>query len=154
MPVLLLFAALPLIEIALFVTIGGQLGVLGTLIEILGSAALGVAVLRGQRDRLIAAQQGTLQLSLGRLLAEGAFRTLAGLMLIAPGFLTDALGLVLLVPLVQRLIVAAIALRALTPARPGDEDYFDDDVIEGEYDIHADRRPPLDPGHRLPPRNR
>lgn len=146
MPVLLLFAALPLVEIALFVVIGGKIGVLGVLLEIFASGALGVAVLRGQRDRLIAAQRGALQVSLGQLLAEGAFRSVAGLLLIAPGFLTDALGLLLLVPLIQRLIVASVAVRAVSSGRQTRES---DDIIEGEFDVHPDWRDPVPSDRRL-----
>lgn len=156
MPILLLFVALPLIEIALFVVIGGQIGVLGVLAGIVGSAFVGVSVLRGQQARLMQVRQGLVRLSPATLLAEGAFRLIAGLLLIAPGFLTDALGLLLLIPLVQRLLVAALAARMVVhvsganPARGG----AGDDVIDGTYEVRDADAPrpghaPLDPDHRL-----
>ena len=46
MPILLAFLAIPLLEIVLFVQLGGALGVLGTLLEIFASGALGVFLMR------------------------------------------------------------------------------------------------------------
>lgn len=140
MPLLLLFVALPLIEIALFVVVGGQIGVLGVIGLIILSAFVGLSVLRGQQARIMLVQQGVLRLSPGALLAEGAFRLLAGVLLIAPGFLTDALGLVLLVPPVQRAILGGLAARA-QGARPGPQD----DIIDGEFRVHDPQQPAHDP---------
>lgn len=145
MPLLLLFVALPLIEIALFVIVGGQIGVLGVIGLIVLSAFGGMAVLRGQQARMMMARQGVLRLSPGMLLAEGAFRLLAGVLLIMPGFLTDALGLVLLVPLAQRLILASVVVKAQGRMRP-----VDDDVIDGEFEVRDPGHAPVDPGARLP----
>jgi len=50
--VLFLFVLLPLVEIALFIAIGARIGLLATLALILLSAALGLWVLRDQRDRI------------------------------------------------------------------------------------------------------
>ena len=78
MPILLLFVALPLIEIALFIAIGGQIGVGMTLLLILMGAMLGITILRGQQARAIAMMQGGLRIDPGSFLAQGAFRVLAG----------------------------------------------------------------------------
>lgn len=146
MPVLLIFVALPLIEIALFIAIGSQLGVLSTLALIVLGALLGVTILRGQHARAIAMMQGGLRVDPGSFAAQGAFRVLSGLLLILPGFLTDTLGLILLIPAVQRALVRAIGLRAgVTTTRVWQRD----DIIEGEFEVRDPRHDPADPDHRL-----
>lgn len=112
MPVLLLFVALPLIEIALFILIGSQLGVVTTLAIIILGALLGITILRGQKARAVAMMQGGMRVDAGTFLAQGAFRVVAGLLLILPGFLTDTIGLLLLIPPLQRALIRGISVRA------------------------------------------
>ena len=99
--------ALPLIEIMLFVTIGGAIGLLATMIEIFGTAAFGVYLMRRQgvamQEALRLPRRDPLQP-----LAEGAVVALASALLILPGFLTDAIGLLLLVPPVRRALIARL----------------------------------------------
>lgn len=146
MPVILILAALPLIEIALFVAIGAQIGVLGVLAQIVLSAFAGVSILRGQQARAVDLMRGGMRVSAGRMLAQGAFRLVAGLLLIVPGFLTDVLGLLLLIPLVQRALVAALALRVVTA-----QTWPREDVVEGEFTVadppDTPPRPTLPRGH-------
>lgn len=151
MPVLLAFIALPLIEIALFIAIGARIGVGPTLGLIVLSALAGVMILRGQQARLQGMMQGGLRVAPGRLLADGAFRVVGGLLLVLPGFLTDALGLILLVPAIQRLIVASVAARA----RVATASYRQEgDIIDGEFQVHQPGQPPRTESIRLPdPRN-
>ena len=66
----------------------------------------------------------------GRPMAHGALVMIAGVLLILPGFFSDAVGLLLLLPPVQtllarRLLKGAVTLRAGQPP--------DEDVIEGEF---------------------
>lgn len=132
MPVLLFFVLLPLIEIALFIAIGGQIGVLATLALIVLGAIVGVSILRGQSARAQSMMQGGLRIQPGTFLAEGAFRVLAGLFLIVPGFLTDTLGLILLIPPLQRAIMRGIAARSTVRSS---RVYRDADIVEGEYEV-------------------
>jgi len=140
LPVLVLFVLIPLVDIALVIVIGGKIGVPATLALLILSALTGVSILRGQHFRVVAVMQGALRVEPGTFLAEGAFRALAGMLLILPGFLGDVLGLVLLVPSVQRAIVRGIAARAtvVTSTRV----YRDADVFEGDFSV---REAPQDP---------
>lgn len=147
MPVLLAFIALPLIEIALFILIGARIGVGATLALILLSAVAGVMILRGQQARLQGMMQGGLRVAPGRLLADGAFRMVAGLLLVLPGFLTDVLGLILLIPAVQRLILARIAARARVATASFHQQ---GDIIDGEFRVHEPGQPPRADTIRLP----
>jgi len=144
LPLLLLFVALPLIEIALFIAIGGQIGVGTTLLLIVLGAMLGVTILRGQQARALAMMQGGLRIDPGTFLAQGAFRVLAGILLILPGFLTDTLGLLLLLPPLQRALVRLIGARATVTTR-----VWQDDVVEGEFSVRDPARDPLDTDHRI-----
>ena len=138
--------ALPLIEIAGFVLIGPYLGVGGTLAEIILTGMLGMAVIRRQGfetlTRLRAATQaGETPLPVA---VDGGARVLAGLLLTVPGFFTDAIGLLLLVPPLRRLAVTWMLRRLaragaqVRTARPADGRT----VIETDYEIVEREVPP------------
>lgn len=135
----------PLIEVGLFVTLGARLGLWASLAIVLGSAALGVVLLR--RAAAVTGGGGRRAVSLERLTREG-FTGLAAVLLILPGFLTDALGLLLLVPPVQHLALWLVARRLgrFGPPqhnRPGQRS-GQEDVIDGEWHevTKEDRRQP------------
>ncbi len=144
-----LFALLilwPLSEIALYVTLGGWLGLWLSLAIVIGTAALGVLILRMQGPAAMAETRAALRRGGDpmRPLAAGMTGVLAGVLLILPGFLTDMAGLVLLLPPVQaglaRLISRRIAVRRGTYQRRADQGI---DVIEGEWTETEQRpRPP------------
>lgn len=105
--------ALPLIEIALFVVIGGAIGVWPTLAWVVLTAVLGVVILKRVArlgaisfDRDVKALRDPMSPVAGRALTIVA----AGL-LILPGFFTDTLGLLLLLPPVQGLLIGYFARR-------------------------------------------
>ena len=114
MPFAWLFLLWPLLEIGLFVTLGGWIGVWATLAIVLGSAVLGVFVIRWQTRFVMGQVLRDLQ-SLGDAVtpaAHSAMIVLAGVLLILPGFLTDALGLVLLLPPVRNFAIGLLRARA------------------------------------------
>lgn len=152
MPLVLIFLALPLVEIALFIVIGGRIGLWPTLALIVLSAIVGVMLLRAPKARASRVmERGVHGLSLGTFLAQGAFQVAAGLLLILPGFLTDAIGLVLLVPPVQRAILrrlrARVEIRTRHVHHPGfdriDSGRIDPggQIIEGEYEARDEGAP-------------
>ncbi len=101
---LLAFIAVPMIEIALFIQVGGLIGVWWTLLIVLITAIAGSYLVRAQGLR----ELGNLQRSFSDLrdptepLANGAMILFAGALLLTPGFFTDIVGLSLLVPRVRR----------------------------------------------------
>lgn len=103
MPFLWVLALWPVVEIALFVVVGGRIGLAATLAVIVMTGALGVLVFR-QMGRVRGPVSG-----LGA--ADHILRALAAILLILPGFLTDALGLLLLIPLVRQGLIALGAAR-------------------------------------------
>jgi len=98
------FVAVPMIEIALFIQVGGFIGIWWTLLIVLLTAITGSYLVRNQGLREI----GNLQRSFSELqdptepLAHGAMILFAGALLLTPGFFTDVVGLSLLVPGIRR----------------------------------------------------
>jgi UPF0716 protein FxsA len=99
----MLFVAIPLIEIALFIQIGGWLTLWPTLGIVILTGVLGVVLMRRQGLRVIRDAQRALDELRDPLapLAHGALILLAGFLLFLPGFLTDTMGLLLLIPAVR-----------------------------------------------------
>nr|WP_210327979.1 MULTISPECIES: FxsA family protein [Bartonella] len=94
------------IEIAGFIIVGKEIGVLATLALIILSMFVGFILLRIQGITLLAKMQH--ELSAGRIpdreLAHGALLILAAILLIIPGFVTDIIGLLLFIPQIRDLL--------------------------------------------------
>lgn len=106
MPLLLLFILVPLIEIALFIQVGGWIGLWPTLGIVLLTAIVGSMMVRQQGAR----EMAQLRSSFSELrdptepLANGAMILFSGALLLTPGFFTDAVGIALLFPPVRAAI--------------------------------------------------
>ena len=123
---LLLFILVPIAELCLFINIGSQLGLGLTLAIIIVTAILGASLTKSQGRRAMEKFQAAT--AAGRMPAkeaiDGLMILLAGAVLITPGFLTDAVGFLLLVP-PFRAIVAGYAgkrlkgkIQVVTPRMP------------------------------------
>jgi UPF0716 protein FxsA len=122
--IILAILAWPLVEIALFVTLGGTLGLWLTLAWVLLTGVIGVMILKSlPSSGAIRGRQDFVEGFRGRLaedplspIAHQALIGMGAVLLILPGFLTDALGLVLLVPPVRTLLIRLLArrMRAVT----------------------------------------
>lgn len=113
MPLFLLFLAVPLIEIALFIVIGGKIGVFATLAMVVVTAIAGSALLRWQGVQTLNRIRNDLEARRlpARPIADGAMIAVAGLLLLTPGFFTDFCGFMLFVPGVRSAIWRQIASR-------------------------------------------
>lgn len=165
---LLPFVILPIVEIALFIQVGGLIGVLPTLALVLGSAVLGAAVMRRQGARAMLDLQQAMQefRDPARPMAHGALVMIAGLLLMVPGLLTSAIGLLLLIPGVRALLLRWMGRRVTVasagfgyPPRFPDADlgadpagfrpargWPDEGVIDGEYSVQDDPPAPVREG--------
>lgn len=119
-PLLLaLFLGVPLIEIAAFVVVGGRIGVLPTIAVVVLTAIAGSILLRvqglGVLER-IRGETGTGSVP-GRELVHGLMILVAGFLLLLPGFVTDAVGLLLFIPFVRDLIWSAVGSRVMADIR-------------------------------------
>ena len=110
----LLFVLVPVIEIALFIRVGGAIGLFPTLAIVLGTAALGTWLLR--REGMATLARARTRMAAGELpadqLVEGLLLFAGGLMLLTPGFMTDAAGFACLLPPSRRWLAARIAAGA------------------------------------------
>ncbi|MGS4945754.1 FxsA family protein [Meridianimarinicoccus sp. RP-17] len=146
------FIGIPLIEIALFIQVGGLLGLWPTLLIVVLTAIAGTALVRSQGISAL----GNIQRSIDRLdnptgpLAHGAMILVSGVLLLTPGFFTDAIGFALLVPAVRERVIAEILRRVeVHRVRTGEaEPEFRNrprgpGVIDGEFhEIDPDSIPP------------
>jgi UPF0716 protein FxsA len=145
------FLAIPLIEIALFIQVGGAIGLGWTLAIVIATAVLGTILVRNQGALAL----GQLRSSFERMqdptepLAHGAMILFSGALLLTPGFFTDAVGFLLLIPAVRaiafRWIKARVNVQTFQAGpHPGDprrpRDARDGDIIDGEYtEVPPDR---------------
>ncbi len=97
---LLLFISIPIIELILFMKLGQHLGLLNTLIIIVVTAVIGASLTKSQGGKAIAKFQNAL--SMGKMphkeMIDGLLILIAGAVLLTPGFLTDTIGFLLLLP--------------------------------------------------------
>lgn len=101
----------PLLEIGLFVVVGGAIGLWPTLAVVLGTGVLGVALIRWQGMGVLRDLQQNGAVDPISPIAHGALILLGGFLLILPGFFTDVLGLMLMIRLVRRGLIAALGPR-------------------------------------------
>lgn len=153
---LFLFIVMPIVEMTILIKVGTIIGALNTVGLVLLTAVIGAALLRQQGlATLLKANQ---RLNSGELpakeVAEGLILAVGGALLLTPGFVTDTIGFLCLIP-GSRHWLAAQALKRMVVAgqgssftftagqgRPfGRQNPFDrnDDIIEGEYRDETER---------------
>lgn len=115
---LAIFLVVPIIEIYVLIEVGSRIGAPLTVVLIVFTAVLGAALIRAQGFATIARVQR--ELTAGELpaltLVEGAFIMVAGALLLTPGFVTDAIGFSLLVPIWRRHMAGALAGKVIAAA--------------------------------------
>ncbi len=97
---LLLFIGIPLVEIYLLIEVGGIIGVFPTVLMVVFTAVLGVTLIRIQGFSTL--QKAQMNMNHGQLPAiemlEGVMLFFAAICLLMPGFFTDTIGFLLLIP--------------------------------------------------------
>ena len=138
---LIAFIVVPLIEIALFIKVGGLIGLWPTLAIVLATAFAGSWLIRQQGARAlaeVARAMPELRDPSGPM-AHGALLVLAGALLLSPGFFTDTVGLLLLIPQVRQRIIrflgARVRVAQFGPGFPRRGNGLDDDYIDADYDV-------------------
>jgi UPF0716 protein FxsA len=128
-PILLVaLIGIPLAEIAVFIAVGDRIGVAWTLALILLTAVTGVAILRRQGFAVLRRAQQQLDQGTAPVFEvfEGLCLLVGGALLLTPGFITDTLGALLLVPPVRHLLYrqvrhhleVRVAGQGVSPGRP------------------------------------
>ena len=108
--ILISIIALPIIEILLFIKIGENIGALNTILLIIFTAVVGIYFAKIQGLKTV--KSGFVNLYQNNLpiyeIFSGASIAIAAMLLIIPGFFTDALGFMLLIPFTRRFILSVI----------------------------------------------
>lgn len=159
----LFILAMPVIEIAVLIAVGSEIGVLATLGLLFASAVLGIVLVRVQGFSTVQRIRAELDRggSPGRDLVHGMMILVACILLIIPGFVSDAVGLLLFLPPVRdlgwrflkgRIQVATVHTRSSWGQRRSTRDGVVDLDEDDYHDLYTEpqRRSPSDP--RLPPR--
>lgn len=121
---LLVFVVVPAIEIYVLIQVGQAIGVVPTVLLLLADAALGTWLFRREGRKAWQALRQALQegRAPAREVADGALVVLGGAFLITPGFVTDVIGVLCLLPPtragLRRLITGAVGARLLGPVSP------------------------------------
>ena len=135
----LLLLAFPASEIYLFVYISNLTSGWITILLILSSTILGLVILRTQ-GRHIANRLRQNLINKGfkiENIANEMIFALAGLLLIIPGFITDSVGLLLLIPIIRQLILRTLIIIAKSPKKKNytsQRETSDGPIIEGNYE--------------------
>lgn len=144
---LIVFIGVPIAEIALFIEVGGEIGLLPTLLACVVTAALGAWLARTQGASVLRQVQS--RIWRGEVpaaeLVDAVMIMVAGVVLMTPGFVTDAVGLLLLFPptraLARGLVLRRIADRV---ARRGASGWRGEHPWGDEPPWRAPRPPPWD----------
>lgn len=113
MPLVILFVVVPVIELYLLIKVGGWIGVFPTILIVILTAVAGTWLLRQQGGAMVRRYQQTL--AAGKMPAQEVIEGLAlvfgGALLLTPGFFTDAIGFLCLLPLTRQFMIRAILSR-------------------------------------------
>ncbi|MDS9466773.1 FxsA family protein [Paracoccus sp. MBLB3053] len=163
------FVILPIVEIALFIQVGGAIGILPTITLVLLSAVLGATVMRRQGAMAMLDVQRAMNEFRDPTapMAHGALIMIAGVLMMVPGLFTSAIGVLLLIPGVRTLVMGWMGRRVRVVggargnrARTSDSDFAGDfpsgfgrgrgpsgeGVIDGEYSVQDDPPAPVREG--------
>ena len=131
--VLILLIGIPLIEIYLFIKIGSQIGAFNTVLLIISTAIVGVAYARYEGFNTL--KSGIRQIVKNELpvyeIISGATLAFAAFLLILPGFATDAIGVLLIIPLTRKIFLSKFVKKNKNGYENREKN---NNFIEGEYE--------------------
>jgi len=131
---LVLIIGIPLIEIYLFIKIGSQIGAFNTVLLILTTAIIGVAYARYEGFNTL--KSGIAQLVKNEMpvyeIISGATLAFAAFLLILPGFATDLVGILLVIPLTRKILLSRFVKTNINKKRKKNN------YIEGDYEDISD----------------
>ena len=132
----LLFIGVSTLEIFLMIEIGGKIGVLNTISLIFLTAIVGIYFAKLQGIKTI--KSGFLNLYQNRIpiyeMISGASIAIAALLLIVPGFFTDIIGFLLLLPFTRKILVNFFINKSKIKQRKETENTLDGEIIEDKKD--------------------
>ena len=140
---LALFVGIPLIELYFLIRVGSEIGAFSTIFLTIFTAVLGGWMVRAQGfSTLLKVRQAMERNEMPAFeMMEGAVLLICGLLLLLPGFITDAVGFLFLVPPVRRWLLT-VGLKGSGVMRPAAKEgtaSAPHRIIEGEFRREDDR---------------
>ena len=148
--IVLLFIGVPLLELSVMIDVGTEIGVLGVVGLTVLTAVIGLQIVRHQGLKVMQEMQEATSSGkpAGTALVHGFFIAVAGIMLFLPGFVTDAIGALFLVPPVRGLlgtfIISRMAVKMHSSSGFSYREHQGDDesiIVETEYWEEESRTP-------------
>ncbi|NVO22392.1 FxsA family protein [Donghicola mangrovi] len=146
----LAFVLVPIIEIGLFIQVGGLIGLWPTLAIVLLTAMIGTYMVKSEGRGVLR----DLQSSINRMedpsehLASGAMILFAGALLLTPGFFTDTMGILLLIPGVRSVVFNQIKAKMQDQrARGQSRGGFQSQTIVVDYEVLDENQPNARPSN-------
>jgi UPF0716 protein FxsA len=140
LPLVLLFIAVPIVEIYVIIQVGQAIGALWTIALLVADSILGSMLMRAQGRAAWRRFNAAIAESRvpAREVLDGVLVVFGGALLLTPGFVTDIFGLIFLLPptraIVRRLLVRRFGGRIRVSAPPGAGSGFDVDGTAHEVD--------------------
>ena len=138
--VLLFIIGIPVIEIYLMIKVGGIIGALNTIFLIFFTAVTGVYF--AKMAGLSALRSGFNQLVKNEMpiyeIISGAALAFAALLLIVPGFLTDLIGFLLIIPVTRKLFISTISSKLRNKKVHNNKDIIEGSIDETQQDNNKD----------------
>tara|TARA_Y100000589_G_C26626501_1_gene416303 strand:- start:56 stop:475 length:420 start_codon:yes stop_codon:yes gene_type:complete len=135
-PLFLLFITIPALEIFLLIKIGGQIGALNTVALIFLTAIIGIYFAKLQGIETL--RSGMKNLYQNKVpvyeILSGASIAIAALLLIIPGFLTDIIGFLLLIPLTRKIFFAFVLKYKSVSKKETHKETIDGEIIDHKKD--------------------
>lgn len=137
----LVLVAVPIVEIGLFIEVGGALGLWPTLAIVVATALIGTMMIRVQGLATLEMLKEAVNRGENPSfpMAHGAMILVAGLLLLTPGFFTDTIGFLLLMPPVRKFLIKKGTARASMQfyASAANTSYApqSDTTIDGDFEV-------------------
>ncbi|MCZ2720353.1 FxsA family protein [Marinomonas sp. 15G1-11] len=138
---LLFVLLIPVIEILVLIEVGGQIGGLASILLIFSTAIFGLLIIKKQGGKTLLKAQEKLRANIlpAQEMVDGLLLAIAGVFLLIPGFVTDAIGILLLIPPIRKGLFFGVFMKLIVSKMKktphGASRFYENtgEIIEGEY---------------------
>ena len=136
-PFFIIFIGIPALEIFLLIKIGGQIGALNTVALIFLTAGIGIYFAKLQGIKTLKSGMVNLYQNKAPIyeMMSGASIALAALLLIVPGFFTDLIGFLLLIPFTRKIIFGFALKNSPKPKKNNHNETIEGEIIDKKDEL-------------------